>query len=229
MTWHRAADDAARLVHNESGAPPGDDPGSRPRRPDSVVQPLPSPSKQAAGCIDLIDDLAARLAEITGYDAVSLQPNAGSQGEYAGLLAIRAYHRSRGDLERTVCLIPSNAHGTNPASAVMAGLKVVVVACDENGDIDGADLRRKRRAAQRSIGRAYGDATRPRTVFSRNRSRRSAGLIHGCGGQVYMDGANLNAQVGLARPAEIGADVCHLNLHKTFCMPHGAAVQVWAP
>jgi glycine dehydrogenase len=160
------------------------------------------------------------LAEITGFDAVSLQPNAGSQGEYAGLLAIRGYHESRGEAHRNVCLIPVSAHGTNPASAVMAGMKVVVVACDEHGNVDVGDLRAK--AKQHETDLAALMITYPSThgVFEAEVVE-ICKIVHAHGGQVYLDGANLNAQVGLVRPAELGADVCHMNLHKTFCIPHG--------
>ncbi|WP_155337968.1 aminomethyl-transferring glycine dehydrogenase [Acrocarpospora corrugata] len=179
-----------------------------------------APADQAAGYAELIETLERWLAEVTGYDAVSIQPNAGSQGEFAGLLAIRAYHRDRGDLGRDVCLIPSSAHGTNAASAVMAGLRVVVVACDDDGNVDLADLDAK-------IGR-HRDAlaaimvTYPSThgVFEEAIADICA-RVHDAGGQVYVDGANLNALVGLAKPGEFGADVSHLNLHKTFCIPHG--------
>ncbi len=178
------------------------------------------PVAQAAGYQELFRQLEMWLAEITGLAAVSLQPNAGSQGEYAGLLVIRAHHRQRGEAHRNVCLIPVSAHGTNPASAVMAGLKVVPVACRDNGDIDFEDLRAK--AEQHSRNLAALMVTYPSThgVFEEN-IRDVCALIHQHGGQVYMDGANLNAQVGLCRPGDIGADVCHLNLHKTFCIPHG--------
>jgi glycine dehydrogenase len=178
------------------------------------------PLEQVRGYHTLIRQLQDWLAEITGLAAVSLQPNAGSQGEFSGLLVIRKYHESHGQGNRDVCLIPESAHGTNPASAVMAGLKVVAVACDENGDIDVADLRRK--AEQRKDRLAALMVTYPSThgVFEES-IKEICGIIHACGGQVYMDGANLNAQVGICRPAEIGADVCHLNLHKTFCIPHG--------
>ncbi len=178
------------------------------------------PVDQAAGYLELIQDLEARLAEITGYDAVSLQPNAGSQGEYAGLLAIRAYHRSRGDLERTVCLIPSSAHGTNAASAVMAGMDVVVVACDDRGNIDLADVRTKLDQVGERLAAIM--ITYPSThgVFESSVVELCE-LVHAAGGQVYVDGANLNALVGHARPGAFGADVSHLNLHKTFCIPHG--------
>ncbi len=178
------------------------------------------PLEQVRGYHTLIRQLQDWLAEITGLAAVSLQPNAGSQGEFSGLLVIRKYHESHGQGNRDICLIPESAHGTNPASAVMAGLKVVAVACDENGDIDVADLRQK--AEQRKDRLAALMVTYPSThgVFEES-IKEICGIIHACGGQVYMDGANLNAQVGICRPAEIGADVCHLNLHKTFCIPHG--------
>jgi glycine dehydrogenase len=179
-----------------------------------------APVDQVEGYLELIRDLELRLATITGYDAVSLQPNAGSQGEYAGLLAIRAYHRSRGDDDRTVCLIPSSAHGTNAASAVMAGMDVVVVACDEQGNVELADVRDK--IAQVGDRLAAIMITYPSThgVFEASVSELCA-IIHDAGGQVYVDGANLNALVGHARPGRFGADVSHLNLHKTFCIPHG--------
>ena len=159
-----------------------------------------APVDQAAGYLQLFADLERWLCAITGYDAVSLQPNAGSQGEYAGLLAIRAYHRSRGDLERTVCLIPASAHGTNPASAVMAGFDVVVVACDEQGNVDVDDLRAKIDEHRERLGALM--ITYPSThgVFE-DRITEICDLVHGAGGQVYLDGANLNAMVGLARPA----------------------------
>jgi glycine dehydrogenase len=178
------------------------------------------PQEQAAGYQALFHDLEAWLKEITGFDAVSLQPNAGSQGEYAGLLAIRAWHDSRGDRARDVCLIPSSAHGTNPASAIMAGMRVVVVGCDTNGNVDLADLEAK--AEQHKERLAALMVTYPSThgVFE-ERIKDICAVVHARGGQVYMDGANLNALVGIARPAEIGADVCHMNLHKTFCIPHG--------
>ena len=179
-----------------------------------------APAAHSAGYKAMTDDLEAWLAEITGFDGVSLQPNAGSQGEYAGLIAIRRYHLSRGDAGRTVCLIPSSAHGTNPASAAMAGMDVVVVKCTENGDIDVDDLRAK--AAQYSDRLAALMITYPSThgVFEEG-VRDICAVVHAHGGQVYLDGANLNALVGLARPGDIGADVCHMNLHKTFCIPHG--------
>ena len=185
----------------------------------STVHPF-SDRDDVAGYMELIERLEAALVEITGYAAVSLQPNAGSQGEFAGLLAIRAFHRSRGDVQRTVCLIPSSAHGTNAASAVMAGLDVVVVACDERGDVDLADLGEQiDRAGDRLAAIMI---TYPSThgVFEPAVSDICA-LVHDAGGQVYVDGANLNALVGLAKPGRFGADVSHLNLHKTFCIPHG--------
>ena len=179
-----------------------------------------APNDQVEGYLELINDLEARLATITGYDAVSLQPNAGSQGEYAGLLAIRGYHRSRGDVDRTVCLIPSSAHGTNAASAVMAGMDVVVVACDERGNVDLGDVRAKIDQVGDRLAAIM--ITYPSThgVFEAGIGELCA-LIHEAGGQVYVDGANLNALVGHARPGRFGADVSHLNLHKTFCIPHG--------
>ncbi len=157
---------------------------------------------------------------MTGFAAISLQPNAGSQGEYAGLLVIRAYHESRGQAHRKVCLIPTSAHGTNPASAVMAGLQVVAVACDKEGNIDLTDLRAKAKAHEADLAALM--VTYPSThgVFEET-IKEICATIHAHGGQVYMDGANLNAQVGLCRPGDIGADVCHMNLHKTFCIPHG--------
>ena len=175
---------------------------------------------ETIGYRELISDLERMLVTITGYDAVSLQPNAGSQGEFAGLLAIRAYHRSRGDLDRTVCLIPSSAHGTNAASAVMAGMSVVVVACDDDGNVDLVDLRTKIDEAASRLAAIM--VTYPSThgVFEDGISE-ICRLVHAGGGQVYVDGANLNALVGVARPGAFGADVSHLNLHKTFCIPHG--------
>jgi len=179
-----------------------------------------APAVQAAGYRRLIDELSAALLEITGYDAISLQPNAGSQGELAGLLAIRAYHRSQGQPERTVCLIPESAHGTNAASAVLAGLRVVVVKCGSDGAVDLADLRAKLAAQAASVAAIM--VTYPSTngVFEETIGDVCA-AVHAAGGQVYVDGANLNALVGLARPGQFGADVSHLNLHKTFCIPHG--------
>ena len=179
-----------------------------------------APQDQALGYREMSDQLEQWLGEITGFAAVSLQPNAGSQGEYAGLLAIREYHRSRGEEARNVCLIPQSAHGTNPASAVMAGFKVVPVATLKDGDIDLADLRRKADAHAHDLGALM--VTYPSThgVFEAS-IRELCDIVHSHGGQVYLDGANMNAQVGLCRPADYGADVCHLNLHKTFCIPHG--------
>jgi glycine dehydrogenase len=179
-----------------------------------------APADQAAGYRELFDDLERALCEITGYDAVSLQPNAGSQGELAGLLAIRSYHASRGEQARAVCLIPESAHGTNAASAVMAGMKVVVVKCDDDGNIDFDDLKAK--AHEHAADLAALMITYPSThgVFEAN-VRDVCALVHECGGQVYLDGANLNALVGVAKPGKFGADVSHLNLHKTFCIPHG--------
>jgi glycine dehydrogenase len=183
------------------------------------MHPL-APAAHSAGYRAMTDDLERWLAEITGFDAVSLQPNAGSQGEYAGLLAIRRYHQSWGEGHRNVCLIPSSAHGTNPASASMAGMRVVVVACTEAGDIDENDLKAK--AEQHSKELAALMITYPSThgVFEEN-VKEICALAHEHGAQVYLDGANLNALVGLARPGDLGADVCHMNLHKTFCIPHG--------
>ncbi|SDY64954.1 glycine dehydrogenase (decarboxylating) alpha subunit /glycine dehydrogenase (decarboxylating) beta subunit [Geodermatophilus africanus] len=179
-----------------------------------------APTEQARGYRQLIDELCTALAEVTGYAAVSVQPNAGSQGEFAGLLAIRGYHRSRGEAHRDVCLIPSSAHGTNAASAVMAGMRVVVVACDEAGNVDVADLRAK--VDQHADRLAAIMITYPSThgVFEAD-IQEICGAVHDAGGQVYVDGANLNAMVGLAKPGRFGSDVSHLNLHKTFCIPHG--------
>ena len=179
-----------------------------------------APSDQAQGYHILFEQLETWFGEITGYSAISLQPNAGSQGEYAGLLVIRKYHQSRNDSHRNVCLIPTSAHGTNPASAVMAGMKVVVVACDTEGNIDLDDLKEKAEEHRETLAAAM--VTYPSThgVFE-EQIREICNIVHEYGGQVYMDGANLNALVGLSRPADLGADVCHLNLHKTFCIPHG--------
>lgn len=178
------------------------------------------PPEQAAGYAQLFKELETWLAEITGFAATSLQPNAGSQGEYAGLLAIRRYHEARGDMDRDACLIPTSAHGTNPASAVIAGFRVVPVKCDSEGNIDLDDLRAKAAGHADRLGALM--ITYPSThgVFETG-IREACAIIHEHGGQVYMDGANMNAQVGLTSPGEIGADVCHLNLHKTFCIPHG--------
>jgi len=179
-----------------------------------------APAEQAKGYHTLFARLEQWLCEISGYDAISLQPNSGAQGEYAGLLAIRAYHAARGEAHRKVCLIPSSAHGTNPASAHMAGMDVVVVACDARGDVDVDDLRAKADAHGKNLAAIM--ITYPSThgVFEEHISE-ICEIVHGHGGQVYLDGANLNAQVGLARPGDYGADVSHLNLHKTFCIPHG--------
>ncbi|OPH83359.1 aminomethyl-transferring glycine dehydrogenase [Nitrobacter vulgaris] len=179
-----------------------------------------APLEQAEGYHILFENFEQWLRDITGYDAISLQPNSGAQGEYAGLLAIRSYHAARGEGHRTVCLIPSSAHGTNPASANMAGMDVVVVACDTRGDVDVNDLKAK--AAQHADRLAAIMITYPSThgVFEEH-IREICDIVHGHGGQVYLDGANMNAQVGLSRPGDYGADVSHLNLHKTFCIPHG--------
>ncbi|MDX9730632.1 MAG: aminomethyl-transferring glycine dehydrogenase [Bdellovibrionales bacterium] len=179
-----------------------------------------APVDQAKGYLGFVKDLSGWLSEITGFAGFSLQPNAGSAGEYAGLLTIRDYHISRGDAHRNICLIPSSAHGTNPASAVMAGMKVVVVACDTNGNVDVSDLKAK--ATQHSANLAALMVTYPSThgVFE-EAIQEICEIVHSHGGQVYMDGANFNAMVGLCRPGEFGPDVSHLNLHKTFCIPHG--------
>jgi glycine dehydrogenase len=179
-----------------------------------------APAEQARGYARMFADLESWLAEITGFAAVSLQPNAGSQGEYAGLLVIRAHHEARGDKHRDVCLIPKSAHGTNPATAAVAGFQVVVVECDDHGNIDLADLRKKAEEHRARLGALM--VTYPSThgVFEEE-IKEICGIVHRAGGQVYMDGANMNAQVGLCKPGAIGADVCHLNLHKTFCIPHG--------
>ncbi|GAB4038023.1 aminomethyl-transferring glycine dehydrogenase [Spirosoma gilvum] len=179
-----------------------------------------APKDQTVGYQQLFTDLNAWLCEITGFAAMSMQPNSGAQGEYAGLMVIRAYHESRGDSHRNISLIPQSAHGTNPASAVMAGMKVIIVKCDDRGNIDVADLKAK--AEQYSNDLSCLMVTYPSThgVFEES-IKEICTIIHQHGGQVYMDGANMNAQVGLTSPATIGADVCHLNLHKTFCIPHG--------
>jgi glycine dehydrogenase len=185
----------------------------------SKLHPL-APPEQTRGYQELFARLENWLAQITGFDAVSLQPNAGSQGEYAGLLAIRGYHESSSEPHRNVCLIPTSAHGTNPASAVIAGFKVVAVACDERGNVNVEDLQRKAKEHEKNL--ACLMITYPSThgVFE-EQVRDICDIVHRHGGQVYMDGANMNAQVGLTSPGAIGADVCHLNLHKTFCIPHG--------
>jgi glycine dehydrogenase len=178
------------------------------------------PADQALGYAEMIEDLSERLCQITGYDAVSMQPNSGAQGEYAGLLTIRAYHKSRGESHRDICLIPASAHGTNPASATMCRLKVVVVATDAKGNVDLEDFRAKAEANAKTLAAAM--ITYPSThgVFEET-VREICAITHANGGQVYLDGANMNALVGLARPGDMGADVSHLNLHKTFCIPHG--------
>ncbi|HEY9302578.1 MAG TPA: aminomethyl-transferring glycine dehydrogenase, partial [Phormidium sp.] len=179
-----------------------------------------APLSQTRGYQVMFQQLEEWLAEVTGFAAISLQPNAGSQGEYTGLLVIRQYHESRGENHRNVCLIPQSAHGTNPATAVMCGLKVVPIACDEQGNIDVADLRNKAEKHSKELAALM--VTYPSThgVFE-SEIKEICEIVHSHGGQVYMDGANMNAQVGLCRPGEFGADVCHLNLHKTFCIPHG--------
>jgi len=178
------------------------------------------PADQSAGYRELFTTLEGWLGDITGFSAVSLQPNAGSQGEFAGLLTIRAWHHSRGDEDRNVCIIPLSAHGTNPASAVMAGFRVVAVACDDEGNIDLADLKARCAEHEDKLGALM--ITYPSThgVFEET-IKEVCATVHAHGGLVYMDGANMNAQVGLCRPGDMGADVCHLNLHKTFCIPHG--------
>ena len=183
------------------------------------IHPL-APASQTRGYQELIDSLEAMLADITGYDAVSFQPNSGAQGEYAGLLAIRAYHQARGEGHRNVCLIPESAHGTNPASAQMCGMKVVVTRCDANGNVDVQDIRAQ--AEKHSANLAAILITYPSThgVFEEDVVE-ICEIVHAHGGQVYTDGANMNALVGLARPGKWGSDVSHLNLHKTFCIPHG--------
>jgi glycine dehydrogenase len=179
-----------------------------------------APRAQAAGYTQIFQELEAMLAEITGFPGVSLQPNAGAQGEYAGLLVIKAFHQARGEGHRNVCLIPQSAHGTNPASAAMVNYKIVVVRTDEFGNVDITDLEKK--AAENSKVLAALMITYPSThgVFEAE-VRRICDVVHQHGGQVYMDGANMNAQVGLCRPGDFGPDICHLNLHKTFCIPHG--------
>ena len=179
-----------------------------------------APTDQALGYVEMIEDLSEKLCEITGYDAFSMQPNSGAQGEYAGLLTIRAYHKGRGEGHRNICLIPASAHGTNPASATMCGFKVVVVGTDAHGNIDGEDFRAKAEANAANLAAAM--ITYPSThgVFEET-AREICEITHAYGGQVYLDGANMNALVGLARPGDFGADVGHLNLHKTFCIPHG--------
>jgi glycine dehydrogenase len=185
----------------------------------SSIHPF-APADQMLGYKEAIDDLAAKLCEVTGYDAMSMQPNSGAQGEYAGLLTIAAYHRSRGDMQRDICLIPVSAHGTNPASAQMAGMQVVVVGGAPNGDVDIEDFRAKAMAAGDRLAACM--ITYPSThgVFEETVAE-ICGITHQYGGQVYLDGANMNALVGLVQPGKIGSDVSHLNLHKTFAIPHG--------
>ncbi|SVC78315.1 uncharacterized protein METZ01_LOCUS331169, partial [marine metagenome] len=179
-----------------------------------------APFDQVSGYLELFKDLESWLSEITGFEGISLQPNAGSQGEYAGMLAIRGYHHSRNESHRNVCLIPTSAHGTNPASAVMVGMKVVGIGCDDHGNIDMGDLRSKVETHSSELAAIM--ITYPSThgVFEET-IKEVCEIVHLHGGQVYMDGANMNAMVGLCKPKETGADVCHLNLHKTFCIPHG--------
>jgi len=179
-----------------------------------------APPQQAQGYALVITELAATLRAVTGYDAISFQPNSGAQGEYAGLLAIRGYHRSQGQAHRSICLIPASAHGTNPASAHMAGMEVVVVRCNDSGNVDVDDLRSKAGAHADRLAAIMMTYPSTHGVFEEE-IRTICDIVHVHGGQVYLDGANLNAQVGLARPADYGADVGHLNLHKTFCIPHG--------
>jgi glycine dehydrogenase len=178
------------------------------------------PLNHAKGYSELFNELEKDLKEITGFAAISFQPNSGAQGEYSGLMVIREYHKSRNDAHRNIVLIPSSAHGTNPASAVMAGMKVVVVNCDSHGNVDLTDLKKKAEINKNNLAALM--ITYPSThgVFEEE-IKEICETIHDNGGQVYMDGANMNAQVGLTNPAVIGADVCHLNLHKTFCIPHG--------
>ena len=185
------------------------------------------PTNQMEGYKILFNDLINDLKEITGYDAVSLQPNSGAQGEYAGLMTIRKFHKNNKQENRNVCLIPDSAHGTNPASAQMCGMKVVVVNCDEDGNVDIDDLKNK--AEKHSKDLAALMVTYPSThgVFE-EKIMDICEVIHKHGGQVYMDGANLNALVGVAKPGKFGPDVCHINLHKTFCIPHGGGGPEWA-
>ena len=185
----------------------------------SAIHPY-VPEKQVQGYLEIIKELEDALSKTTGFFATSVQPNSGAQGEYAGLMVIRAYHEERGDFNRNVALIPTSAHGTNPASASMADMKIVLVKCDEAGNIDVADLKAKAELHQKDLSCLM--VTYPSThgVFE-DTIIEICQIIHANGGKVYMDGANMNAQVGLTSPANIGADVCHLNLHKTFCIPHG--------
>ena len=185
----------------------------------SLLHPF-APKDQALGYEEMISDLSSKLCDITGYDAISMQPNSGAQGEYAGLLTIAEYHRAKGEEHRNVCLIPTSAHGTNPASAQMVGWKVIPVQSAENGDIDVADFREKAELHKNDLAGCM--ITYPSThgVFEETVHEVCA-ITHEYGGQVYIDGANMNAMVGLSRPGDIGGDVSHLNLHKTFCIPHG--------
>merc|ERR1719506_2230242 len=186
------------------------------------------PAEQAQGYHKMLGEFAQMLCDITEFDAVSLQPNSGASGEYAGLMSIRAYHESRGDSCRDVCIIPTSAHGTDPASAVMAGMQVVTTGVDADGNIDVEELRAKCEKHRDSLGALM--VTYPSThgVYEET-IKEICEIVHSNGGQVYMDGANMNAQVGLTSPGRIGADVCHLNLHKTFCIPHGGGGRAWAP
>jgi len=185
----------------------------------SNIHPF-APVEQTEGYVTMLDELADDLKEITGFEGVSLQPNSGAQGEYAGLRVIRAYHHARGETQRNVCLIPISAHGTNPASAAMSGMDVVIVQCDNDGNLDMEDLKAKAKKHKDRLAAVM--ITYPSTfgMFEAGVSE-ACKVVHENGGLVYLDGANLNAQIGLTKPAEIGADVCHMNLHKTFCIPHG--------
>ena len=185
----------------------------------SSIHPF-APENQVLGYKKLIEELEHQLATITGYSEISLQPNAGSQGEYAGLLAIAAFHESKGDKARNICLIPMSAHGTNHASAQMAGMKVVAIDCDKEGNIDLSDLERKANEYSDNLSSIMITCPSTHGVFEAN-VREVCNIVHKHGGQVYIDGANLNAMVGLCYPGEFGGDVSHLNLHKTFCIPHG--------
>merc|ERR1711990_422609 len=179
-----------------------------------------APEDQAEGYKEMISNLADMLCEVTGFDAMSMQPNSGASGEYAGLMAIRAYHQNNGDYHRNVCIIPVSAHGTNPASAVMSGMKIVTVTTDDQGNVDIDDLKEKVEKHSENLGALM--VTYPSTYgVYESKIDEICKIIHDNGGQVYMDGANMNAQVGLTSPGLIGADVCHLNLHKTFAIPHG--------
>merc|ERR1740117_674202 len=179
-----------------------------------------APKSQSKGYTEMLESLDKDLSSITGFAKMSLQPNAGSQGEYSGLLAIRAYHRTRGEENRNICIIPVSAHGTNPASAAMVGMKIVVIGCDEHGNINFEELKAKAEEHKENLSALMVTYPSMHGVFETN-IKEVIGLIHDNGGLVYMDGANMNAQVGLCSPGDIGADVCHLNLHKTFCIPHG--------